>query len=165
MQEAIAHRVVARLFRGTPRPVRVFARSIRMGLERAVVSIVRVGDALHVRLARFGCVFLTASSIGARRPPAVVVVPDDQVAPLAAFDIVSSMSLGPQMENYAAHLVAVAECQFSVSARAGVTTKGKASPGEVAVHAHVKCDVRVVGVPVRKSTSESGAAEPKRHKI
>ena len=122
----------------------MFPRSIRMGLERAVVSVVRVGDALRVGLSGFRRVALASSSIGPRRAPAVVVVPDDQVAPLATLDIVSSVTLRTEVYNYSTHLVAVAEGQFSVSARAGVTTKGKASPSEVAVHADVKRNVTVV---------------------
>ena len=94
-----------------------------MGLERAVISIVRVGDACRVRLSRLGGVSLTASSIGPRCAPAVVVVPDDQITSFTALDIVGTMTLCTEVYDNSTHLVAVAEGQFSVPRGARVAAE------------------------------------------
>ena len=95
----------------------------------------------------------SSTSIGPRRLAPMIVVPDDQVAPLAAFDIVGAMSFGTQMHHNAAHLVAVAECQFPVPRSARVPARRSIQPRWVAIETHVKCDVAVVGMHIQTPSS------------
>ena len=127
-----------------------------MGLERAVVSVVRVGDALRVGLARFRRIALASSSyvLDARQRWLWFQMMRLRRSPLSMSS--APWRFVPQVHDNTAHLVAVAEgelsrCRLRRSCR--VAAEGEASAAtssrEVAIETGVKCDVAVVGVHIQ----------------
>ena len=131
--------------------LRPFARRVRF--EFAVVGVVREGEADGVwhLVDSVGAVEVAALVHGLvllRLAPRAVVVPDDQVVPLAARDVVGAVAVGSEVHDGATARVGVGVEVLAVPPLSKAAAKREGRPGELLSEADVECDVRVVVVHV-----------------